>query len=117
VAGEGVNRKINRLIQIMKKKKIDYTFISSGENICWLLNIRGRDLPNSPVANCKMIITKDRKIYFFSNQNKICIIAGPCHLKQNNMQWIWQEKLRKLLQNLILDLYTKPHLIRLIEQA
>ncbi len=71
VAGENVNRKIYRLIQIMKKKKIDYTFISSGENICWLLNIRGRDLPNSPVANCKMIITKDRKIYFFSNQNKI----------------------------------------------
>ena len=71
VAGENVNRKINRLIQIMKKKKIDYTFISSGENICWLLNIRGRDLPNSPVTNCKMIMTKDRKIYFFSNQNKI----------------------------------------------
>ncbi len=71
VAGENVNRKINRLIQFMKRKKIDYTFISSGENICWLLNIRGRDLPNSPVANCKMIITKDRKIYFFSNQNKI----------------------------------------------
>ena len=71
VAGENVNRKINRLIQIMKKKKIDYAFISSGENICWLLNIRGRDLPNSPVANCKMIITKDRKIYFFSNQKKI----------------------------------------------
>ncbi len=71
VAGETVNRKINRLIQIMRKKKVDYTFVSSGENICWLLNIRGRDLPNSPVANCKMIITKDRKIYFFSNQNKI----------------------------------------------
>ncbi len=71
VAGENVNKKINRLIQIMKKKKIDYTFISSGENICWLLNIRGRDLPNSPVANCKMIITKEKKIYFFSNQNKI----------------------------------------------
>ncbi len=71
VAGENVNRKINRLIQIMKKNKIDYTFISSGENICWLLNIRGRDLPNSPVANCKMIITKNRKIYFFSNQSKI----------------------------------------------
>ena len=71
VAGENVNKKINRLIQIMKKNKIDYTFISSGENICWLLNIRGRDLPNSPVANCKIIITKDRKIYFFSDQNKI----------------------------------------------
>ena len=55
----------------MKKKKIDYNFISSGENICWLLNIRGKDLPNSPVANCKMVLTNDKKIYFFSSQDKI----------------------------------------------
>ena len=71
VAGESVNSKINRLIKIMKTKKIDYNFISSGENICWLLNIRGKDLPNSPIANCKIILTKDRNIYFFSSQNKI----------------------------------------------
>ena len=45
--------------------------MTASENNAWLLNIRGRDLPNSPVTNCKMIITKDRKIYFFSNQNKI----------------------------------------------
>ncbi len=71
VAGESVNSKINRLIKIMKTKKIDYNFISSGENICWLLNIRGKDLPNSPIANCKIILTKNRNIYFFSSQNKI----------------------------------------------
>ena len=71
ISGESVNRKINRLIEIMKKEKIDYNFISSGENICWLLNIRGKDLPNSPIANCKMILTKDKKIYFFSSQDKI----------------------------------------------
>ncbi len=71
ISGESVNKKINRLIEIMKKKKIDYNFISSGENICWLLNIRGKDLPNSPIANCKMILTKDKKIYFFSSQDKI----------------------------------------------
>ncbi len=71
IAGESVTSKINRLIKIMKKKKIDYNFISSGENICWLLNIRGKDLPNSPIANCKMILTRDKKIYFFSSKNKI----------------------------------------------
>ncbi len=71
IAGESVTSKINRLIKIMKKKKIDYNFISAGENICWLLNIRGKDLPNSPIANCKMILTKDRKIYFFSSKDKI----------------------------------------------
>ena len=40
VAGESVNKKINRLIKIMNKKKIDYIFISSGENICWLLKYK-----------------------------------------------------------------------------
>ena len=71
VAGESVSNKIGRLIEIMKKKKIDYNFISAGENVCWLLNLRGKDLPNSPIANCKIILTKDRKIYFFSSQEKI----------------------------------------------
>ena len=71
VAGESINKKINRLVKIMKKKKIDYTFISSGENVCWLLNIRGKDLPNSPVANCKAILTKEKEIYFFADLKKI----------------------------------------------
>ena len=71
ITGESVNQKINRLINIMIKKKIDYIFISAGENICWLLNIRGKDLPNTPIANCKMILTKKKQIYFFANESKI----------------------------------------------
>ena len=71
IVGKNTKQKINQLIKIMKKKKIDYNYISAGENICWLLNIRGNDLPNSPIANCKMILTKQKKIYFFSNSKKI----------------------------------------------
>tara|TARA_Y100000590_G_scaffold390849_1_gene466988 strand:- start:76 stop:1782 length:1707 start_codon:yes stop_codon:yes gene_type:complete len=66
VSGESSLLKINRTIKVLKKKKINYLYISSGENICWLLNIRGNDLPNSPVANCKLILTENKKIYFFS---------------------------------------------------
>ncbi len=71
ITGESSKSKINRVIKILKKKKIDYLFVSSGENVCWLMNIRGKDLPNSPIANCNIILTKDRKIYFFSNLSKI----------------------------------------------
>ncbi len=71
IVGEGYKSKINRVIKILNKKKIDYLFVSSGENVCWLLNIRGKDLPNSPIANCNLILTKNKKIYFFSNLNKI----------------------------------------------
>jgi len=66
VAGESVRSKISRTIKLLKKNKSDYLFISAGENVCWLLNIRGKDLPNSPVANCKLILSKNNRIYFFS---------------------------------------------------
>ena len=71
ITGESLKSKINKVIKILNKKKIDYLFVSGGENVCWLMNIRGKDLPNSPVANCNIILTKDRKIYFFSKFKKI----------------------------------------------
>ena len=98
VAGESVNKKIGRLINIMKKKKIDYTYISSGENICWLLNIRGRDLPNSPIANCKIIITKENQIYFFSNQSKINKIK--LSLKKLKIQFLKESSILNCLVRL-----------------
>ena len=30
-----------------------------------------------------------------SNSNKICLIAGPCQLEQNNMPWTCLEKSKK----------------------
>ena len=98
VAGESVNKKIGRLMNIMKKKKIDYTYISSGENICWLLNIRGRDLPNSPIANCKIIITKEKQIYFFSNQSKINKIK--LSLKKLKIQFLKESSILNCLVRL-----------------
>jgi len=71
IVGESSKSKINRVIKILNKKNIDYLFVSAGENACWLMNIRGKDLPNSPVANCNLILTKNREIYFFSKLNKI----------------------------------------------
>ena len=98
VAGESVKNKINRLIKIMNKKKIDYKYISSGENICWLLNIRGKDLPNSPIANCKMILTKDKKIYFFSNKDKVNKIKFS--LKKFKIRFLDRNSIFKSLINL-----------------
>ena len=71
IAGENVNKKIDRVNKYMNKNKIDYLFTTAGENVNWLLNIRGRDLPNSPLVNCKVIISKKKKLYLFINQRKI----------------------------------------------
>ena len=55
VVGETVNSKIKRLIQILKNDRSDYIFISAPENVAWLLNIRGRDNPFSPIPNLSLI--------------------------------------------------------------
>ena len=70
-AGETVNSKINRLILNLNKQKIDNIFISAPENVAWLLNLRGKDNPHSPIPNCQIILTKSKKIYFFSSKDKI----------------------------------------------
>ncbi len=71
ITGENVNSKINNLKKKLNKLNIDNIFISSPENVAWLLNLRGKDNPNSPIPNSKMILTKNKKIYFFSCPKKI----------------------------------------------
>ena len=71
VTGENSSSKIKRVKKYLKKKKINYLYVSASENVNWLLNIRGKDLPNSPLANCKLIITDNNKLYFFSNLRKL----------------------------------------------
>jgi len=71
---------------ILKKKKCGETFeeklkkikpvdnniliITSPESLCWLLNIRGYDLENTPLVFCRAIITK-KKFEFFVNKKKL----------------------------------------------
>ena len=71
ITGETRNSKINRVTKYLKKVKADYLFITAPENVAWLLNIRGSDNPNSPIPNCHLIITKERKIFLFTQRNKI----------------------------------------------
>jgi Xaa-Pro aminopeptidase len=71
IAGESINSKINKVINQLKKFKIDNIFISAPENVAWLLNLRGKDNPHAPIPNSKLFLTKNKKIYFFSCPKKI----------------------------------------------
>ena len=71
ITGESVNSKINKLNKELSKLNIDNIFISSPENVAWLLNLRGKDNPNSPIPNSKLILTKNKKINFFSCPEKV----------------------------------------------
>ncbi len=69
--GQNYNYKINKLINILKSKKIDLHFITASENIAWLLNIRGRDSNFSPVPNSYLTLSVDGKITLFCDLEKI----------------------------------------------
>ena len=98
IVGESSKSKVNRVIKILIKKKIDYLFISAGENVCWLMNIRGKDLPNSPIANSNIILTKNRKIYFFSNLKKVSKIKKK--FKNQKIYFYNEEKLFEILRSI-----------------
>ena len=70
IVGESHRSKINKICQYLKKNKCDYLFVSSPENVAWILNIRGSDGPNSPIPNCRLIISKTKKLFFFSKIKK-----------------------------------------------
>ncbi len=70
-AGQNFQLKVKKLVYELKKNKIDFQFISSSENIAWLLNIRGHDSDFTPIPNSYLTIDSNKKISLFCNLKKI----------------------------------------------
>jgi Xaa-Pro aminopeptidase len=70
IVGESHKSKINKISKYLKKNKSDYLFVSAPENVAWILNIRGQDVPNSPIPNSRLIISKTKKIFLICNIQK-----------------------------------------------
>ncbi len=70
IVGESHKSKLNKISKYLKKNKSDYLFISAPENTAWALNIRGKDSPNTPMPNSRLIISKTKKIYLIANKIK-----------------------------------------------
>ena len=71
IVGQCHFSKITNIATYLQKKKADYIFISAPENIAWILNIRGHDNPNSPIPNCRLIISKSKKFYLIADNYKV----------------------------------------------
>ncbi len=69
-AGEGVELKLIRLREMMAQKQVDYTVIGSPEDICYLLNIRGTDVPHTPVVTAYALVN-DERCYLCIAQDKL----------------------------------------------
>ncbi|MDC1169913.1 aminopeptidase family protein P [Candidatus Pelagibacter sp.] len=71
ITGQSHLTKINIIIKFLKKNKLDHIFISAPENVAWLLNIRGKDSPISPIPNSHLLISHNRKKILIAQKEKL----------------------------------------------
>ena len=106
IVGESSSSKINKISSYLKKNKSDYLFISAPENVAWILNIRGKDVPNSPIPNSRLIISKSKKVFLISKIQKVKKIIKEKIINSNELVDIndFPKKIQKLKgNNFIID--------------
>lgn len=74
-AGETAAQKIKRVTENLKA---DALFIAAPESVCWLLNIRGHDIPHTPFLNATALLFKTGKVILFAPAEKV-----PAALRKN----------------------------------
>jgi len=55
----------------LSKNNLDGAFITALDSICWLLNIRGQDVPCNPVLLSHVLVYANGNVDLFINENKI----------------------------------------------
>lgn len=76
ISGESTASKLARVREHMANKAFDYYFIGAIEDICWLLNIRGKDVDYNPVVLSYMLISQ--------NEAHLCIDRDKLDGKAND---------------------------------
>ena len=67
--GQSVESKLNTIRKELKEENQNALVVSSLDAVMWSLNIRGRDIKNTPVAICYLVITlSDAYIYIDSQK-------------------------------------------------
>ncbi|HHG90265.1 MAG TPA: aminopeptidase P family protein, partial [Devosia sp.] len=63
--------KLKTLQETLGAAGADATVLTMPESICWLFNIRGRDVPNTPVVHAFAIVHKNKKPALFVDPDKL----------------------------------------------
>ena len=67
VAGETHREKRERLAATLRDSGQDAAVITLPDSICWLLNIRGSDIPRNPLAQGFAVLHANSHVAFFTN--------------------------------------------------
>ena len=70
-AGESSSSKIERIAEILADKDCAAAVISDPTSIAWLLNIRGGDLPGTPVCLGFAVVRKEGTVTLYTDRRKV----------------------------------------------
>ena len=79
-AGESSETKCVRLGENLKKSGLDAAVIALPENVCWLLNVRGSDVPCTPFILSRAILKQDGTVIWFVEESRLSEISLPDHV-------------------------------------
>ena len=71
LAGRSSKDKIKEIAGVLKEKKADAAVITLPECVCWLLNIRGSDIPHTPFVNAYGILHADKSFNLFIREERL----------------------------------------------
>jgi Xaa-Pro aminopeptidase len=63
-AGQSSADKLTKLREAMAGRKVDAMFLGALDEVAWLLNLRGRDVPFNPVFIAYVLVTRDQTLLF-----------------------------------------------------
>jgi Xaa-Pro aminopeptidase len=69
-AGTTSKDKRDAITAELAKLKADAVVLTAPESICWLLNLRGGDVPNTPLTLCFAVLTIDGVVHLFIDDRK-----------------------------------------------
>ena len=70
-AGEAHTDKCNRLAAALAKADQSAAVITLPDSVCWLLNIRGADIPRNPIAQGCAVLNADASVDLFMQPSKL----------------------------------------------
>ena len=75
-AGVSSADKRKLLAEQLRKKGCDAAVITLSDSVCWLLNIRGRDVPHTPFVLCYAVLHADAKVDLFIDEARVSADAA-----------------------------------------
>ncbi len=93
-AGVERSEKIKLILKTLDPKA-DFLLITNPDSICWLLNIRGHDVPFTPVLLSYLLLSKTGKVFLFCDSKKVSHIKGIEVAELDSIKIKFKEAIKK----------------------